>query len=189
MGAGGSLPAFHGQPRLERTERTGRLLVWAALPSPEENRSWATRAPPPQLSRAASVDRSGLRDPPRPFNVRAFPPSLRLLFSGNPALLGAELHLLPFPIGYVGPFFKNPWAPPLATAFSPAPGLAAAGPMMSALYKCSNFQIRIFCSEEERGGGGGGGVFSQRLQLQVNFAGGGPEGPLSAGGSPSFSPP
>ncbi|XP_039210877.1 G2/mitotic-specific cyclin-B3 [Crotalus tigris] len=35
--------------------------------------------------------------------------------------------------------------------------------MMSALYKCSNFQIPIFCSEEERGGGG---EFSQRLQLQ-----------------------
>lgn len=48
--------------------------------------------------------------------------------------------------------------------------------MMSALYKCSNFQIRILCSEEKGGGGeerggGGGGEFSQRLQLQVSFAG------------------
>lgn len=48
--------------------------------------------------------------------------------------------------------------------------------MMSTLYKCSNFQIRILCSEEEEekergGGGGGGGEFSQRLQLQVSSAG------------------
>uniref|UniRef100_A0A8C5T1C2 G2/mitotic-specific cyclin-B3 n=1 Tax=Laticauda laticaudata TaxID=8630 RepID=A0A8C5T1C2_LATLA len=64
----------------------------------------------------------------------------------------------------------------MATAFSPAPGLAAAGPMMSALYKCRNFQIRIRRRSSRSSK-------KRRLRLQVRF--GGPEGAASAGGSPS----
>lgn len=78
--------------------------------SPEENRCWATRAPPPQLSRAASADRSGLRPPrasrchcrgSRPFKARAVPPSLRQSLSPvlwGPRPFGAELTSSPSPL-------------------------------------------------------------------------------------------